>query len=63
MTPAQIRARREGLGMSEAQFAAALGVSARTVRYWQTGGRSPSKAVVLLMKRLKKPEKPRGRQS
>ena len=61
MTPADVRNRREGLGMSEAQFAAALGVSARAVRFWQTGERSPSKAVVILMAKLRKPVKPRGR--
>lgn len=63
MTPAEIRSRRESLGMSEAQFAAALGVSARSVRFWQLGKRNPSKAVVMLMKGLRKPKNPRGRKT
>lgn len=63
MTPEEIRNRREGLGMSEAQFAEALGVTARAVRFWQLGVYRPSQPVLMLMAKLKAPKHPRGRKT
>jgi putative transcriptional regulator len=37
-------------GLSQAQFAAALGVSKRTLEQWEQGGRQPSGAAKQLLK-------------
>lgn len=41
MTPAKIRAAREAVGETQAQFADRLGVSLDTVRSWEQGRRRP----------------------
>jgi transcriptional regulator with XRE-family HTH domain len=40
----QIRALREGLGLSQAEFAARLGVTKQAVSRWETGLSEPSVA-------------------
>lgn len=52
-----VRALREGLGMSQAEFAAAFGVSVGTVRNWEQGRREPQgPARVLLAVIEREPE-------
>jgi DNA-binding transcriptional regulator YiaG len=38
ITPEKLREAREGLGESQAEFAARLGVNQTTVSRWETGG-------------------------
>lgn len=53
MTPAQITAAREALGMTQAAFAEAIGYSsAQAVSNLETGFRKPGPAVVLLIEAL-----------
>jgi putative transcriptional regulator len=47
---------REGTGLSQAKFAALLGVSVRTLQEWEQGRRAPSGAArTLLMVAAKNP--------
>ena len=41
---------REKSGVSQAQFAALLGVSKRTLEQWEQGRRKPSRAALMLIK-------------
>lgn len=52
MTPADIKALRTRLGMSQAQFGTLIGVSSRAVRYWEAGVKPPSPPAVRLMQSL-----------
>ena len=53
MTPSDIRATRETLGLSAQDFAALLGVTTRTVYRWEDGTREiPEPTVRLLMAKL-----------
>ncbi|MBY0444338.1 MAG: helix-turn-helix domain-containing protein [Burkholderiales bacterium] len=45
-----VAATRSKAGISQAAFAALLGVSARTVQAWEQGARSPSKAAQTLLR-------------
>ena len=48
---------REGTGLSQAKFAALLGVSVRTLQEWEQGRRAPSGAArTLLMVAAKNPQ-------
>jgi len=48
---------REGTGLSQAKFAALLGVSVRTLQEWEQGRRAPSGAArTLLMVAAKSPQ-------
>lgn len=48
---------REGTGLSQAKFAALLGVSIRTLQEWEQGRRAPSGAArTLLMVAAKNPQ-------
>lgn len=49
LTPAQIRAARKRLGMTQSEFESALGVSSPTASRWETGAMSPSKSVCKLI--------------
>ncbi len=52
-----VAAIREGTGLSQAKFAALLGVSVRTLQEWEQGRRAPSGAArTLLMVAAKNPE-------
>ena len=55
MTPEQITAARERLGMTQAAFAEAIGYSGvQAVRNLESGFRKPSRSVVLLIEALLK---------
>jgi DNA-binding transcriptional regulator YiaG len=61
MTPAEVRAHRQALGMTQADLAAALELSSdgkRTVRHWETeGGKfqstGPARVALRLMVRIR----------
>lgn len=53
-TAERIKALRAGLGLSQAKFAAALGVATRTVCHWEQGLRQPDGAVWKLFRILEK---------
>lgn len=40
-TEEELKAFRKTLGMTQAEFAALIGVSLGTIKYWETGGRVP----------------------
>lgn len=63
MTPAELRARREALGLSQAELARRLGVAANTWWRWEQGQRQPGNAVALGMAldQLARQPRPRGR--
>lgn len=49
LTPAQIKALREGMHLSQVEFAERVGVSERTVQNWEAGARPrPSHRRALL---------------
>lgn len=52
MSPEQIREARAGLGMTQAEFAAALGSDIRTVQRWEAGERSPRGAAARMIETL-----------
>lgn len=57
MTPAEIRAARQSLGMTQSQFADALGVAPQTVRRWEMSAdrnsrRAPSEQTLRLIRVL-----------
>jgi len=57
ITPAQIKAIREKVGVSQSSFAAMLNVSARTLQEWEQGRRQPNgPARSLLAIAAKRPE-------
>lgn len=41
LTPSDIKAARTALGLSQAKFAAALGVTSVAVEHWEGGKRTP----------------------
>lgn len=49
MTPAAVLSARQSLGMTQVVFAAALGVTERTVINWENGHRSVSAPVERLI--------------
>lgn len=49
LTPKQIQAARERLGMSQDTFAETFHISVGTVRNWEQGKRSPSGAAAALL--------------
>ena len=50
VTLPDVRAIREGMGLSQSAFAGMLGVSARTVQDWEQGRRRPSGPALSLLK-------------
>lgn len=50
LTVPDVKAIRSGLGLSEEQFAALLGVRTTTLRKWQTGKRKPKGAIFVLLR-------------
>lgn len=50
LAPAEIRARREGLGLTQKQMAAALRLSESTISRWETGGQIQQRAMDLLLR-------------
>ena len=54
MTPERVKALRVVLGLSQAKFAAALGMSLGAVRHWEQGIRLPDGAACKLLRVLEK---------
>ena len=52
MKPIEVLQARRKLGLSQAAFAELMLVSARTIKYWESGERKPSKLAVQRMKDL-----------
>jgi len=48
--PSDIRAIREGTGLSQSAFAARLGVSVRTLQDWEQGRRKPTGPALSLLR-------------
>jgi DNA-binding transcriptional regulator YiaG len=46
------KAVRKQLNLTQAALAPLLGVSVRSVKYWEAGERNPSKAVLILLDQL-----------
>lgn len=58
MTPSEeVKAIRVGLGLTWVAFAAKLGVTWRTVAYWEAGKRKPSGPAMILIRKLRKGKK------
>lgn len=56
-TPVDVKAVRAKVGMTQAEFAAAFGISLGTLRHWERGDRTPrGPALVLLNVVAKEPE-------
>jgi DNA-binding transcriptional regulator YiaG len=52
MTPAEIRAARKALGMTQGQFAQVLHTTERTVRNWEAGARNMQPVTLDLLSRI-----------
>ena len=50
VAPNAVALARQGTGMSQAEFAAALSISKRTLQEWEQGRRSPSGAAQALIR-------------
>ena len=50
VTPNEVALARQGTGMSQAEFAAALSISKRTLQEWEQGRRFPSGAAQALIR-------------
>lgn len=50
MTPSALKAARTRLHLTQEQFAALVGVGARSVRWWESGGRRIPKMLGILLK-------------
>lgn len=50
VAPNDVALARQGTGMSQAEFAAALSISKRTLQEWEQGRRSPSGAAQALIR-------------
>ena len=57
MTPSDFKMRREFLGYTQAQFAERLGLSLRTVQYYESGEVPINKTVALLLDAIELEEK------
>ena len=49
MTPAEVREARDKLGLSQAKFARVMGVSLKTVQFWEWDTRRPSATAARLI--------------
>ncbi|MFC5848375.1 helix-turn-helix domain-containing protein [Deinococcus petrolearius] len=54
LTPDQIKQVRSQVGLSQAAFAKAVGISVGTLRNWEQGRRSPDKPAVVLLNVLER---------
>jgi DNA-binding transcriptional regulator YiaG len=52
MTPEEVKAAREALGLTLDALGTALGVTGRAVRHWEAGTRNPSAAAAKLIGRM-----------
>lgn len=53
----EIKTIRASLGMTQAAFASQLGVTWRSVAYWESGKRNPKATILILARKLKSPRK------
>ena len=54
VAPNEVALARQGTGLSQAEFAAALSISKRTLQEWEQGRRSPSGAAQALIRIARK---------
>ena len=54
MTPAEIKALRERLGLTQAELAQKLDVALSTVSRWESGGRKPHRRTIKDLRRLER---------
>jgi putative transcriptional regulator len=54
VSPVDVKAARERLGLSQGKFSAAFGVSVATVRNWEQGHRQPTGAARILLRVIEK---------
>ena len=56
MTPERIKALRQSLGLTQSQFAEALGIKLRAVTYWEAGApdRKPAGPALILLHMLER---------
>lgn len=57
MRPDEIQRARKSLGLSQDEFATAMGVSASTLRKWEQGQRAPTGAARTLLKIIEREPK------
>ena len=57
VSPNEVRRTRERIGLSQDRFAAAIGVSASTLRKWEQGQRQPTGAAKTLLKVMEREPK------
>ncbi len=57
VSPNAVRRTRERIGLSQDRFAAAIGVSASTLRKWEQGQRQPTGAAKTLLKVIEREPK------
>jgi DNA-binding transcriptional regulator YiaG len=50
MTPTELHAARKALGLTQGAFAAALGVTRRSVQFWEAGDRAIPETVARLVR-------------
>ena len=48
-----IKQARKQLNLTQSALAPLLGVSVRSVKYWEAGERNPSKSVLIILEQLK----------
>lgn len=54
MTPAEVRAARKALGLSQVAMAQAVGVSPRTITHWEAGSRNVPEPAARLIRSMMK---------
>lgn len=59
MSAHEIKTVRESLGMTQTEFADALGVQQTAVSHWENGARRPSGSAEILIEMLKKQARPK----
>lgn len=52
--PVDVSALRQGMGMTQEQFAARFGFSVATLRHWERGDRTPQGAALVLLNVIKR---------
>jgi putative transcriptional regulator len=59
MSAHEIKTVRESLGMTQTEFADALGVQQTAVSHWENGARRPSGSAEILIEMLRKQARPK----
>lgn len=63
MTPEEIKAVRNSLGLTAKELADEIGLTENTVNRWEMGIRSPSGSAVKILRGLQKDREPRSKQA